>query len=139
MLHCNVGANGGSASGEGRVVTMKWVRANTRLGARVALFALAIQFALSFGHFHAIAAQAAPAIQSTQQQLPAPAPDSGHHPDDLCAICAVTALASTAMAAAPPALPLPQAAELPRQARDTAFLRVHAPRAAFQSRAPPLS
>ena len=95
---------------------MKWVRANIRLGARVALFALAIQFALSFGHFHAIAAQTAPAIQSAQQQLPAPAPDSGQHPDDLCAICVVTGLASTAMAAAPPALPLPQAVELPRQA-----------------------
>jgi hypothetical protein len=118
---------------------MKWVRANTRLGARVALFALAIQFAVSFGHFHAIAAQAAPAIQSAQQQLPAPAPDSGQHPDDLCAICAVTALAGTAMAAAPPALPLPQAVELPRQAADTAFLHLHAPRAAFQSRAPPRS
>jgi len=39
---------------------MKWVRANIGLGARVALFALAVQFALSFGHFHPIAAQAAP-------------------------------------------------------------------------------
>jgi hypothetical protein len=118
---------------------MKWVRANTGLGARVALFALAIQFVLSFGHFHAIASQAAPAIESAQQQLPAPAPDSGQHPDDLCAICAVTALASTAMAAAPPALPLPQAVELPPQAVDTASLHLLAPRAAFRSRAPPLA
>jgi hypothetical protein len=116
---------------------MKWVRANIRPGARLALFALAIQFALSFGHFHAIAAQAA--IQSAQQQLPAPAPDSGQHPDDLCAICVVTALAATAMAATPPALPVPQAVELPRQTVETAFLHLLAPRAAFQSRAPPLS
>jgi hypothetical protein len=126
----------GWASGEGRVVTMKWVRANIKTGARLALFALALQFTFSFGHFHAIAAQTAPSIQSAQQQLPAP--DSGQHPDDLCAICVVTALAGTALAAASPALPLLQAVELPRQAMDTTVFRVHAPRAAFQSRAPPL-
>jgi hypothetical protein len=117
---------------------MKWVRANIGTGARLALFSLAIQIALSFGHFHAIAAPTAPSIQSAQQQLPAPAPDTGHHPDDLCAICVVSALAGTALAAAPPALPLPQAIELPRQATYTAVFHAHAPRAAFQSRAPPL-
>jgi hypothetical protein len=36
-------------------------------------------------------------------------------------------------------LPLPQAVELPRQTTETAFLHLHAARAAFQSRAPPLS
>jgi hypothetical protein len=126
------------ASDEERVVTVKWVRANIKTGARLALFAFAIQFALSFGHFHGLAAQVAPSIQSAQQQLPAPAPDSGQHPDDLCAICVVTALAGTAMAAAPPALLLPQAVELPHQTAETAFLHLHAPRAAFRSRAPPL-
>src|ERR1700733_1192141 len=118
---------------------MKWVRANIGLGARVALFALAVQFALSFGHFHAIAAQTAPTIQSVQQQLPAPSPDTDRHLDDLCATCAVSALASTAVAAAPPSLPRPQSVELPHQAMDSAFLRLHASGAAFQSRAPPLS
>jgi hypothetical protein len=107
---------------------MKWVRANIGLGARVALFALAVQFVLSFGHFHPIAAQAAPSILSVQQQLPAPGPDQDRHLDDVCAICAVIALASTAIAA-----------ELPQRTTDTAFLRLHAARAAFQSRAPPLS
>jgi hypothetical protein len=118
---------------------MKWVRANIGLGARVALFALAVQFALSFGHFHPVAAQAAPSIQSVQQQLPAPGPDQDRHLDDVCAICAVIALASTAIAAAPPSLPLPQSTELPQRTAETAFLRLHAARAAFQSRAPPLS
>ena len=118
---------------------MKWVRANIGLGARVALFALAVQFALSFGHFHPVAAQAAPSIQSVQQQLPAPGPDQDRHLDDVCAICAVIALASTATAAAPPSLPLPQSTELPQRTAETAFLRLHTPRAAFQSRAPPLS
>jgi hypothetical protein len=43
---------------------MKWFRSNIKHGSRLALLALAIQFGLSFGHFHALAAQAAPAIQS---------------------------------------------------------------------------
>jgi hypothetical protein len=119
-------------------IGMTWVRSNIRLGARAALFALAVQLALSFGHFHAIEAQAAPSISVTQQ-LPAPSHDSDQHSDDYCAICAVIALASTAMAAAPPALPLPQAVELPRRTTDTAFLHLRATRVAFQSRAPPLS
>jgi hypothetical protein len=120
------------------VIGMQWVRSNIRLGARAALFALAIQLALSFGHFHAITAQAAPSIQSTQQ-LPAPAPDSDQHPDDFCAICAVIALASTAMAAVPPTLPIPQAFELTHPPIDATFVHVHSARAAFQSRAPPIS
>jgi len=117
---------------------MKWVRANIGLGARVALFALAVQFALSFGHFHAIATPTAPSIQSVQQQLPAPGPDTDRHLDDLCAICTVIALASTAVAASPPSLPLPQSVELPLRKTVTAVLDLHALRAAFQSRAPPL-
>ena len=47
---------------------MKWFRSNIKHGSRLALFALAIQFALSFGHFHGVAAQAAPALQSGQTQ-----------------------------------------------------------------------
>ena len=43
---------------------MNWFRKHVKTGSRLALFALAIQFALSFGHFHAFAAQAAPAIQT---------------------------------------------------------------------------
>ena len=40
-------------------VGMKWFRANIKHGSRLALLALALQFGLSFGHFHAGAAQAA--------------------------------------------------------------------------------
>jgi hypothetical protein len=116
---------------------MKWVRANIRLGARVALFALAIQFAASFGHFHAIAAPSAPSIQSTQQY--SPVPDSDRHASDVCDICAVISLAGTAFAATPPVLPQPDGARLPRQSVETAYLLLHATRAAFRSRAPPLS
>ncbi|WP_366145821.1 DUF2946 family protein [Bradyrhizobium sp.] len=119
-------------------VDMKWVRTNIRLGARLALLALVVQLALSFGHVHAIAAQATPSIHSSQQ-LPAPGSDSDQHPDDFCAICAVMAMASTATAAAPPVLPIPQAFELKHPAVDAPFVPPRSARAAFQSRAPPLS
>jgi hypothetical protein len=118
---------------------MKRFRSNIKHGSRLALFALAVQFALSFGHFHGIAARAAPFIQSVQQQLPASDHDSDQQPGDSCAICAMIALAHTALFAAPPALPLPQATELKYLTTDVAFGHLNAVRCAFQPRAPPLS
>lgn len=52
---------------------MKWFRSNIRHGSRLALLALAIQFVLAFGHFHGVAAEAAPALQaaSAKQSIPA--------------------------------------------------------------------
>ena len=138
MLCCNVEADGVSSLPTWDTVSMQWVRSNIRFGARLALFALVVQLVLSFGHFHAIAAQTTPSIQSSQQ-LPAPSHDTDQHPDDFCAICAVVALASTAIAATPPALAIPQAFELVRPPIDATFAHLRSARAAFQSRAPPLS
>lgn len=117
---------------------MKWLRSNIRHGTRLALIALAIQFVLAFGHVHGIVAQATPSIHASQQ-LPSPGHDSDQHPDDFCAICAVIALASTAVAATPPALPIPQAFLIKHPSIDAAAVQPHSMRAAFQSRAPPLS
>jgi Protein of unknown function (DUF2946) len=138
---------------------MKWFRSNIKQGSRLALFALAVQFALSFGHFHAIAAPAAPAIQSGAAQsgisyaaiLAAPdavsestqrAPsdhDSDQHPDDYCAICAVVAMANAVLFATPPVLLPPHAVEFQYLATDTGFVRSNSVRVAFQPRAPPAS
>ena len=46
---------------------MKWFRSNIRHGARLALFAMLVQFALTFGHSHWFA-QAAPLAQASLQQ-----------------------------------------------------------------------
>jgi hypothetical protein len=116
---------------------MKWLRSNIKHGSRVALFALAIQFVLSFGHFHGVAAQAAPAIQSAQQQQPASNHDSDQQPNDACAICAVIALANTVLFATPPLLLLPQAIEFLYQTTDAEFVHLNTVRVAFQPRAPP--
>lgn len=124
---------------------MKWFRSNIKHGARLALFALAVQFALSFGHFHGTAAQAAPAVQSSdvvaasaQQRSPSNH-DSDRHPNDACAICAVIALANAALFATPPLLLLPQAVEFLYLTTDAEFVHLHSARIAFQPRAPPVS
>jgi len=123
---------------------MKWFRSNIKRGSRLALFALAIQFALSFGHFHGVAAQAAPAVQSVAinvagQQLPASNHDSDQQPGDTCAICAVVALANTVLFATPPLLLLPEAVDFLYRTTDAEFVHLNAVRVAFQPRAPPAS
>ena len=137
---------------------MKWFRSNIRQGSRLALFALAVQLALSFGHFHAIAAQPAPAIQSgaTQSDIsyagslaapdavnkstqPASDHDSDQPANDFCAICAVVAMTNASMVATPPPLPLPQAVEFVYLTIDAEFVDPNSARVAFQPRAPPVS
>jgi len=122
-------------------------------GSRLALVALAIQFALSFGHFHGLAAQAEPASvsaptaaidignatvddQATSQQSPADQ-DHDQQPVDNCAICAVMALAGTAMVSPPPVLSLPQAFEFLYLATDAEFLHLKFVGVHFQPHAPP--
>ena len=130
-------------------IGMKWLRSNIKHGSRLALFALALQFALSFGHFHAGAAQAPPAMQSgasivdavgdDAQQQPASNHDSDQQPSDACAICAVVALANAMLFATPPLLLLPQAIEILHLSTDAEFIHLNSARVAFQPRAPPLS
>ena len=139
---------------------MKWFRSNIRHGSRLALFALVVQFLLSFGHFHASAAQAASAIQFAQapfalsytdgllaaeavsksaRQQPAPNHDSDQHSSDACAICAVIGLANTVLFATPPLLLLPQAIEFLHVTTDAEFIHLNSARVPFQPRAPPTS
>ncbi|HEY3677559.1 MAG TPA: DUF2946 family protein [Bradyrhizobium sp.] len=126
---------------------MKWFRSNIKQGSKLALSALAIQLALSFGHFHGIA-HAAPAIQSRiavtaaaagPQRQPASDHDSDRHTNDGCAICAVMAMANAVLFATPPLLELPQAAEFLYLTTDAEFVHLNAVRVAFQPRAPPIS
>ena len=118
---------------------MKWFRSNVKHGSRVALFALAVQFALSFGHFHGLDAQAAPASGlSIQQQQPASDHDSDRHPD-ICSICVVMAMANATLFATPPVLPPPLAAQFCHPIAVAEFGNVNSVCDAFQPRAPPIS
>jgi hypothetical protein len=123
---------------------MNWFRSNIKHGSRLALLALAVQFVLAFGHFHGIAAQAAPAIQSDtalsgSQPQPASNHDTDQQPTDACAICAVMALANAVLFATPPVLLLPQAIEFLYRTTDAEFVHLDHSRVAFQPRAPPAS
>lgn len=134
---------------------MKWFRSNIQHGARLALLALALQFGLTFGHFHAGAAPtAALAVQSVAAQadiaatsgavdpstaLPASDNDSDHHPGENCAICAVIALAGSLLSPTPPVMLLPQAEAFRYLVTDAAFVDLNPVGVAFQPRAPPAS
>jgi DUF2946 family protein len=121
---------------------MKWFRSNIKRGSRLALFALAVQLALSFGHFHGIAAQAASAVQSVSDaasQQPSSNHDSDQHPNDGCAICAVIAMANAVLFATPPVLQVPQAVEFLYLTTEAEFIHLNSARAVFQPRAPPIS
>jgi len=138
---------------------MTWVRSNIKCGSWIALFALVVQFALSFGHFHPIASAAASApevgsglsglsvanrlsdqvAEVSSKRQPASNHDSDERSGDFCAICAVMAMANAALFASPPALPLPQAIELSHPATRGESVRVASVRIAFQPRAPPIS
>ena len=147
MLYYNIGTK----------TRMNWFRKHLKHGSRLALVALAIQFAMSFGHFHAVAAQAAPAFQTNvtdadftyaselaaqvaaEQKQPPSTPDTDQQPADTCAICAVISLAGNLLFATPPLLQLPQAVELLFLTTDAEFAHLGSVHPAFQSRAPPAS
>jgi hypothetical protein len=133
---------------------VNWFRKHLKHGSRLALFALAIQFALSFGHFHGEVARAAPAIQAglgdadlaiaATRAAPSKAAqqpsnhDTDRHASD-CAICAVLSLANNFLFATPPLLELPQAVELLHLTTGAEFAHLGSLHPAFRSRAPPVS
>lgn len=135
---------------------MKWFRSNVRHGARLALFAMLVQFALTFGHSHWFAHATPLATASLQQdsggagpnastertavQKHSPsAPDREQSGDDNCAICALVAMAGSIVSATPPLLLLPQAYELLYLTTDAEFAHLASAGTAFQPRAPPFS
>jgi hypothetical protein len=128
----------------GRLPAMNWVRSHIQHGSRLALLALAIQFVLSFGHIHGIADAAATSfVIALQGSVTGPAqPQAPSHHDadhDVCAICAVMAMAATALHASPPVLLPPLAIETSYQIADLDFVASNSTRPAFQPRAPPAS
>jgi hypothetical protein len=123
---------------------MHWFRARSRLGSWLALFALAFQLAVSFGHVHLDAkgaghaavladhssADADSASLAGNDEAPALA-------DDYCAVCALIQLAGTIVVAQVPVLPLPvffAGTQTGPPAQFELTAHNHAP---FSARAPP--
>jgi hypothetical protein len=164
MLYCNTASPDNCPNAPVKAhAGMKWFRSNIRRGSRLALFALAIQFLLSFGHFHGNA-QAALAVKPSAlhdavsvaathalnrasyahafRAVPLKTSsdrDSDGRPVDDCAICAVLALADTMMVATPPDLLGLQAAAFSYLIADAESVHLNSAAVAFQPRAPPIS
>ena len=126
---------------------MRWFRTNSKFGGRLALFALAVQLVLSFGHIHLediygnagafAVSSAAATVPAADNSQPLPAGKHSHHTDDYCAICATVHLLGSSFAAQAPQLPLPFISASIEHFDRVAFAFVAARRAPFQSRAPP--
>ena len=123
---------------------MRWVRTNRRWGTWLALAAMTLQLAISFGHIHLEKLASGSAVASVAASK---TPSSGQNPnlhpaneaDDYCAICANIHLASTSFLPNAPLLPVPFASQTIEHFGDFTFIAVPPQRAAFQSRAPPLA
>jgi Protein of unknown function (DUF2946) len=124
---------------------MRWLRKHIRHGSWLALVALAINLTLAFGHVHgfagkvserpgALIAAIADADGDSNRRHP-----SDHHPDSLCPICVAIATMGSGLAPAPPALQVEFAdARIDHPVDHFRFL-LQPPRAAFESRGPPIS
>jgi hypothetical protein len=124
---------------------MNWFRLRGRSAAGLALFALALQMVLSFGHLHRddLGLPPLPADRthvSANTAQPSHPGNSDQQPasDDYCAICASMALVATALPSLPPALTVPETVRphWPEPALiETVILDVAL---SFRARAPPL-
>ena len=125
---------------------MNWFRSRSKWGAYLALFALAFQFALTFGHVHldrfALPTAdkfAVASADASSDALNAPADPTGRddRADHRCPICTLIHLAGALVLAEPPSLPLPAVfARLPTETA-VAFDFAEPQRALFAVRAPP--
>ena len=84
---------------------------------------------------------AAAIVEAAETNSPAEPDNDRHHgaAADLCAICAVTAMAGSALDAASPTLPQQQAHAIHYRLAASGIAEPSAPPCAFQPRAPPLS
>jgi hypothetical protein len=123
---------------------MRWIRSHRRLGSRLALFALAVQIVLSFGHVHLdkiappSAATSAVSLLDTAPRDKAPVAP-GHHggANDFCAICATIALVASSVLPEAAQLAPPLAAPFTRLGECEAARPAFALPFSFQARAPP--
>jgi len=137
-----------AGAARGRFQRMNWFRSKRRSGARLALFALAVQMVVSFGHIHGDDLGLPPLATSHQTQIEFATTGAPGHPanrdrypasDDWCPVCASIALVATAMPSLPPVLMVP--APIRRVWPAERPVQVFSIQVAlsFQARAPPLA
>lgn len=127
---------------------MRWFRSNIRTGVATALFALMVQFAVTFSHVHldgqilpvshahsrvaGFAGHFTTSLQkaSDTQGLPAV-------PDTDCPICALIQMAGNSAPSIAPPLPMPAMVDGSRLELSDELYAAAAPLFAFQARGPP--
>jgi hypothetical protein len=127
---------------------MGWFRSRSRVGSYLALFALAFQLAVSFGHVHldhiapvsAGATALADALPSADG-LNAPSSPAGREDlaDDCCPICTLIHLAGALVPSETPSLALPHVFGRLWLAAATEFDLTALHGALFRARAPPIA
>jgi hypothetical protein len=127
---------------------MRWFRSRKRAGSYLALFALAFQLAISFGHVHldriappSVGASALAAAQTPAADLNTPSNPSGREDlaDDCCPICTLIHLAGALVPAEMPSLPLPAVVGRLRLELAAEFDLTASHAALFRARAPPIA
>ena len=113
---------------------MRWFRWNRRWGSYAALFALALQLALSFGHVHH------DNLALSTKRPAQPETPSGTVPDrdDVCAICITISLSGSLLIPDAPALVFAAAHHEPFFSDLIAAFVSEPARSRFQARAPPI-
>jgi hypothetical protein len=127
---------------------MNWFRARIRPFAQLALFALAVQMAVSFGHMHRddLGLPRLAAIQGghfqfhAAQAMVSPA-DRDQYPlsDDYCPICASIALLATGAPSLPPVMMAPPLVSRVWSSPTQLYFVATQTTFSFQARAPPLA
>jgi hypothetical protein len=127
---------------------MNWVRSTIRPFARLALFALALQMVVSFGHMHPddlglsswATAHRAHFPSGVAQALSGPV-DRDQYPssDDYCPICASIALLATGAPSLPPVVVAPPVISAVWSSPTSPYLVATKAIFSFQARAPPLA
>ena len=127
---------------------MSWFRSRSRSGAYLALFALAFQLAVSFGHVHleriapaSVGTSALAHAQPSAADLNAPSNPAGREDlaDDCCPICTLIHFAGGMLPAETPPLPLPNVFGHLRLAAAVEFGLAASQSTLFQARAPPIA
>jgi hypothetical protein len=119
---------------------MQWFRSNRSLNSYLALFALALQLALSFGHIHLDdLAPGKTTIAAAQEVWDLASVPSGTVPErgEVCAICAIINLSGSLLIADAPTLVFAGAQHEAFFPDLVAVLASDLTRAQFQARAPP--
>jgi hypothetical protein len=119
---------------------MHWFHWNRRWTSYAALFALALQLAVSFGHVHLDHLGLGGSSVAAAQKPSGPTEPAGNVPDrdEGCAICTILGLAGTPLVPDSPALVF-EAAHHAAQFSELSAVFVSDPRREhFQARAPPV-